>query len=114
MQLSDVTLDGLVIRETNFRKSRMVALHATVRDALERYLAARRKERTPDGHLFVLASGLPPSSRRATATFRKLAEETSLRARGGPRGATPHSLRHALAVRSSPLSYTTTCPASGA
>ena len=100
LQLSDVTRDGLVIRETKFRKSRMVALHSTVRDALDRYLAARRTQRTPDGHLFVLATGRPPSSRRATAAFRKLAEQTGLRAPGGARGPTPHSLRHAFAVRS--------------
>ena len=100
LQLSDVTRDGLLIRKTKFRKSRMVALHATVRDALERYLLTRRREKTPDGHLFVLATGRPPSSRRATATFRQLAEETGLRASGGARGPTPHSLRHAFAVRS--------------
>ena len=89
LQLSDVTRDGLVIRETKFRKSRMVALHSTVRDALDRYLAARRTQRTPAGHLFVLATGRPPSSRRATAAFRKLAEQTGLRAPGGARADTP-------------------------
>lgn len=100
LRLSDVTRDGLFLRKTKFRKSRMVALHSTVRDALERYLAARRKERNPDGHLFVLATGRPPSSRRATAAFRQLAEETGLRTPGSARGPTPHSLRHAFAVRS--------------
>ena len=58
-QLSDVTLDGLVIRETKLRKSRMVALHATIRDALERSLAARRKESTPTG----VNSCSPPDGR---------------------------------------------------
>ena len=96
----DLTADGLVIRETKFRKSRMVALHPTTQDALDRYLVARRKERTPHGHLFVLATGRSPSRRTATKTFRKLAEHTELRARAVPRGPTPHSLRHAFAVRS--------------
>ena len=96
----DLTADGLVIRETKFRKSRMVALHPTTQDALDRYLVARRKERTPHGHLFVLATGRSPSRRAATKTFRKLAEHTELRARAVPRGPTPHSLRHAFAVRS--------------
>ena len=96
----DVTADGLVIRETKFRKSRMVALHPTTQDALDRYLVARRKERTPDEHLFVLATGRSPSRRVATKTFRKLAEHTGLREPAVPRGPTPHSLRHAFAVRS--------------
>ena len=51
----------------------MVALHPTTRGALERYLVARRRESTPLGHLFVLATGRPPSRRAATKTFRKLA-----------------------------------------
>ena len=96
----DITVDGLVIRETKFRKSRMVALHPTTRDALEHYLVARRRERTPHGHLFVLATGRPPSRWAATKTFRKLAEQTGLRDPSAPRGPTPHSLRHAFAVRS--------------
>ena len=40
LQLIDVTFCGLVIRESKLRKSRMVALQATVRDVLERYLTA--------------------------------------------------------------------------
>ena len=96
----DITVDGLVIRDTKFRKSRMVALHPTTRGALERYLVARRRESTPLGHLFVLATGRPPSRRAATKTFRKLAEQTGLRDRAVARGPTPHSLRHAFAVRS--------------
>ena len=96
----DITVDGLVIRETKFRKSRMIALHPTTRDALERYLVARRRERTPHGRLFVLATGRPPSRWAATKTFRKLAEQTGLRDPAAPRGPTPHSLRHAFAVRS--------------
>jgi len=100
LRLADLTRDGLVIRSTKFRKSRMVTLHPTARDALDRYLLARRKEKTSDGHLFVLASGRPPSSRSATATFRNLAERTGIRAPGAVHGPTPHTLRHAFAVRS--------------
>jgi integrase len=43
LQLDDVTADGLVIRETKFQKSRLLPLHATVRQALDRYLIDRRK-----------------------------------------------------------------------
>ena len=99
LTIDDVTSDSLIIRETKFRKSRMVALHPTTRDALNRYLAARRKEKTPDEHLFVIATGRPPSRWRANTVFRKLAEHTGIRAPGA-RGPTPHSLRHSFAVRS--------------
>ena len=57
-------------------------------------------QRTPDGHLFVQATGRTPSSRRATAANHHLAGEMGLRAPGRTRGPTPHSLRHAFAVRS--------------
>ena len=100
LTLDDLMPDGLIIRDSKFRKSRMVAMHPTTRDALNRYLAVRRKQNTPDGHLFVLATGRPPSSRRAGTIFRKLTEQTEVRKPGTPRGPTPHSLRHAFAVRS--------------
>ena len=50
LRLDDVQPDGVLhIRETKFRKSRLVPLHATVVEALERYLEspppARRRER---------------------------------------------------------------------
>ena len=100
LSLEDITDDGLVIRETKYRKSRMIGLHPTTRDALNRYLAVRRKETTSDEHLFVLRTGRPPSTRRAREVFRKLAEHAGIREPGADRGPTPHTLRHAFAVRS--------------
>ena len=35
----------------------MIAPHPTTGDALDRFLAARRREKTPDGHLIALATG---------------------------------------------------------
>ena len=99
LRLDDITADGLVIRDTKFRKSRLVALHSTASDALHRYLAARRKEKILDGHLFVLAGSRRPSTKHAGNVFRKLAEQTGLREAGVP-GPTLHSLRHSFAVRS--------------
>ena len=100
LTLNDITPDGLVIRNTKFRKSRMVALHPSTRDALNRYLTVRRKEKTLDGHLFVITTGGPPSVDRAEQVFRELAEQTGIRKPGAARGPTPHSLRHSFAVRS--------------
>lgn len=100
LTLNDVTPDGLVIRDTKFGKSRMVALHPTTRQAMNRYLAVRRKEKTPDGHLFVVTTGTPPSYSWAQKVFQRIAEQTGLREAGAARGPTLHSLRHSFAVRS--------------
>ena len=42
LRLDDITPDGLVIRCSKFRKSRLVPLHETARAGLERYLQRRR------------------------------------------------------------------------
>ena len=96
----DITRDGLIIRDTKFCKSRMIALHPSTRVALNRYMAARRKERTPDRHLFVTATGKPPCKGYPSQIFRRLAEQTGIRKPGVAPGPTPHSLRHSFAVRS--------------
>ncbi len=44
LKLDDIQPGGVLhIRETKFRKSRLVPLHATVIEALDRYLALRRQ-----------------------------------------------------------------------
>ena len=100
LTLDDITEDGLVIRDTKFRKSRMVALHPTTWDALNRYLEARLAEKTPDRHLFVIASGQRPRQLHPIHVFRRLAERAGIREPGAARGPTTHSLRHSFAVRS--------------
>ena len=42
LTVADVTRDGLLIRETKFRKTRLVPLHDTAVAGLKRYLARRR------------------------------------------------------------------------
>src|ERR1700683_3138586 len=42
LRMQDITADGLVIRHTKFRKSRLLPLHSTTQAALERYLPKRR------------------------------------------------------------------------
>jgi len=57
LRFPDVTADGLVIRETKFRKNRLVPLHPTTHAALERYLVRRTQLAVADDHLFVSLRG---------------------------------------------------------
>src|SRR5260370_22454898 len=41
LRLQDIAADGLVIRDTKFRKSRLIPLHSTTQAVLERYLPKR-------------------------------------------------------------------------
>lgn len=99
LTLSDITPDGLIIRNTKFGKTRMIVLHPSVEDALHQYLAVRYRQKTDDDRLFVIATGHPPSKKYAGVVFRKLAEQAELRQPGGSFGPTIHSLRHSFAVR---------------
>ena len=56
---SDLTSDGLVIRETKFHKTRLVPIDRSTRNALGDYLALRRRIVGSDPHLFVLSTGEP-------------------------------------------------------
>ena len=52
----DVTPDGLLVRETKFRKSRLLPLHDSTWRALDRYLQLRSRTGSGDDHLFVAAN----------------------------------------------------------
>lgn len=99
LRAEDVTADGLVIRETKFQKSRLLPLHSTVQQALDRYLIARRD--VPGGStLFASADGraLPYNSVRYV--FLSLLDRTGLRGAHAGRDPRIHDLRHTFAVRS--------------
>ena len=53
LRFDDITPDGLVIRRTKFRKSRLVPLHETAQAGLQRYLQQRRPYAPFDDHVFV-------------------------------------------------------------
>jgi integrase/recombinase XerD len=74
----DITPDGLVIRETKFRKSRLVALHPTTRVALEDYLVKRTQLATDDEHLFVSLRRRRLSRTVVYPTFRQLCTAAGL------------------------------------
>jgi integrase len=101
LQRSDVDLaQGLItIRESKFRKSRLVPLHPTTTTALLRY-ASRRDElmphpRTDNFFLSLVGSGLHHSD--VNLVFRNLVRRIGLE-RPGKRRPRPHDLRHTFAL----------------
>lgn len=100
LQLHDVTEDGLVIRQTKFKKSRLIPLHPTTRSMLEKYLSVRLRAVTPSDGLLIVNTGWPPSYETAATVFRALSHEIGLRGDTNPLRPRIHDLRHSFAVRS--------------
>ncbi len=104
LTLRDVTEEGLVIRQTKFRKSRLLPLHASTREALERYRERWRPAVGAEAPFFISLRGRALAYETAQAMFLQLVRQLGLR---GPRGtkAAPspgphlHDLRHTFAVR---------------
>jgi integrase len=99
LRYGDITSDGLVIRRTKFRKSRLVPLHYTTRAALERYLEQRRSYAPLDDHLFISLRRKPLLVGDAERAFRTAAHKIGLRREPGRPRPTIHALRHTFAVR---------------
>ncbi len=99
LQLDDITADGLVVRNTKFRKSRLVPLHPTARAALERYLAVRVRRCVTDKSLFLSTWDQGISYPRVNTVFLELMRSIGLRGAPGTPGPRLHDLRHTFAVR---------------
>jgi integrase len=99
LRLDDLTSDGLVIRCSKFRKSRLVPLHDTVRAGLERYLRLRRPYAPAESHIFVSLRRKPLLLNDVEVAFRTAARASGLPDRPARARPTPHSLRHSFAVR---------------
>lgn len=99
LRLDDITPDGLVIRRTKFRKSRLVPLHESAQAGLERYLQRRQAYAPLDDHVFVSFRKEPLSVAAVEKAFRKAVKQLGLQPRLGRARPTPHSLRHAFAVK---------------
>lgn len=100
LQVDDITNDGIVVRETKFKKSRLVPLHPTVVAALERYLQYRHRVACGDHHVFVS----PRSKRKlcygvVATTFQKILKAAGIQ--GHPNHPRPHlhGLRHRFAIK---------------
>jgi integrase/recombinase XerD len=92
-----LTVAGLLIRETKFRKTRLVPLHDTALAGLKRYLA-RRRPRSEADPVFADARGLPLRYIAVKETFDRLVGRAGIvpTTKRRPR---LHDLRHTFAVR---------------
>ena len=92
LTVADVTRDGLLIRETKFRKTRLAPLHDTAVAGLKRYLA-HRQPRSEADPVFVDARDLPLRYIAVKETFDGLVDRTGIvpPAKRRPR---LHDLRH--------------------
>jgi integrase len=91
----------LTVRQSKFRKSRLVPLHASATQALQAY--ADRRDRLRPGAteeaFFVTGRGTRLCRATAEGTFRGLRAQLSWPAAGGRRGPRIHDLRHTFACR---------------
>jgi integrase/recombinase XerD len=99
LHLHDVTLDGLLIRETKFHKSRLLPLHVTTRMALDRYIDQRRRGTGADPHLFVTRRGGKLSHTVVSETFQQVLKVAGIPHRPARRRLRLMDLRHTFAVR---------------
>jgi len=100
--IRDVTGKALFIRETKFRKSRMLPLHETTVIQLVAYSERWRFAAEPDDPFFVSLTGGKLSRAQVDNVFRQLTDQLDLTFSGeegrhpGPR---IHDMRHTFAVR---------------
>lgn len=94
--LRDVDVAGrtLTIRHTKFRKSRVVALHATTAQHLGQYLVRRERQAPATDRFFVGTRGCAINVAMADYTFQQLRTELDWQPRGGHRTVRIYDLRH--------------------
>lgn len=96
--VDDVTADGLIVRKTKFRKSRMLPLHETTQAVLEHYLQQRQTVAGSDNRVFISTKGCALTYAMINGTFHFLLKRVDLRLKPGQRPRI-HNLRHLFAVR---------------
>jgi len=97
----EATPPRLVIRETKFRKSRLVPVDSSTAEALRDY-ASTRKRLGYDGlseSFFISESGAPLAYSTVGATFLKIVRRLGIHGPAGSFGPNLRCLRHTFAVR---------------
>jgi integrase len=100
LRLDDITGAGLLIRETKFRKSRLLPLHPTTQRALDAYLAARADHAGIDAAVFLSERTTGLRYPTVIAAFLAVVRAMGIHPGVGKRGPRIHDLRHTFAVHS--------------
>ncbi len=97
----DLVQGMLTVRQTKFSKSRLVPLHATSKEALQKYTACRRLyvPVRPEAFFFVSLSGAGLVDRTVHSAFERLRTELGWTARGAHPAPRIHDLRHTFICR---------------
>ncbi len=96
LTIADVTGEGLLVRETKFRKTRLVPLHDTATAGLKRYLAHRGPGSEGDP-VFIDKRGRALRYIAVKETFDRLVGKAGIKSRSARRPRL-HDLRHTFAV----------------
>ena len=96
LQIDDMRPDGLYIRETKFRKSRLVPLHPTTAKQLSLYLDRREQLAGVETRVFVSLRRKPLHYATVNESVLFLLRKFGLRAGPGQPGPRLHDLRHTL------------------
>lgn len=102
LSMRDVTEEALFIRETKFRKSRMVPIHETTAAQLVAYRERWRVLAGPGDPFFVSSTGTRLRRNGVNKVFRQLTDTlglTTAAEEGRYAGPRIHDLRHTFAVR---------------
>jgi integrase len=99
LQIDDIHPDGLYIRETKFRKSRLVPLHLTTNKQLIVYLDRRQQLTRAETRVFISLRSKPLHYATVNETFLFLLRKLGLREGPGQPGPRLHDLRHTFASR---------------
>ena len=97
--IEDVTEDGLVIKRSKFRKTRLVPLHETAQTGMRCYLEHRLPYAPYENHVFVSSDKKPLLPSNVRWKFRTVLNTVGLKRGPIPPYPTLHSFRHTFAVR---------------
>lgn len=90
LRIDDVTPDGLLIRETKFRKSRLVPMHDSTAQEVHRYVGCRCHVAGDVWHLFVSLRYRPLAYMTTLSTFLAIVRKLGLRGPPGEPGPRLH------------------------
>ncbi len=99
LKLDDITEDGLQIRQSKYKKSRLVPLHTSVWTALNRYLERRRRLAGHDPHVFVSRRHGKLSHTVVAETFHQVLQAAGIPSEVGKPRPRLMDLRHTFATR---------------